>query len=609
MARQKKSDSGDALLSNFQHGTSRRVNIPEATETTSGLFKGKKQTYRYNPHLSPKLRFDESGAWDQVRTIIEKAIAGVKLTLSEIEILRSIIGMGHQPWLEWAAKQEQQSKGEFAVDDVVLHIHERISTQAILTTARREEELDQDLFARPRLHRDQALQYYRHSMDWTNRIILGDSLQVMSSLSRREGLAGQVQMIFMDPPYGIKFSSNWQNELGKRDVKDKDEDMTREPEMIRAYRDTWELGVHSYLTYLKQRLLIARELLTTSGSAFVQISDENLHRVRLLMDEVFGADNFCSIISFQKTGSMAANLLPTTVDFIIWYAKDRKSARYSQLYAPRKSGDPSLDRYDQLRESSGASGPFRDGEDGARFQLTSLFSDGASSSPQQFEFRGTIFEPKGNAHWKTSVDGLQRLAKAERIEPQGDRLRYVRFADDFNLIPISDRWDSVQIGKEALYVVQTATTVIQRCMLMTTSPGDIVLDPTCGSGTTAYVSEQWGRRWVTIDSSRVAIAIARQRILTSCYESYKTRDPSSGIDPTAPQNPGYGFFYRSVPHITLKSIAQNKSLDPIFEKNDPLIREHLRQLNAALKNALGSKHLLATLVGKLRAKEIGRAHV
>ncbi len=606
MARsKKKSDSTETFLSTFQHGSSKRLNIPEATETQSGLSKGKKQQYAYNPHLSPVLRFDESGLWDKLTKLVEKVKIGVRLSADELELLRAVCEQGANPWFEWAGKQEQHVRGSFSVDDVVLHIHERISAQAIISAAKREQVSEQDLFARPKLHQEQALQYYRHSMDWANRLILGDSLQVMSSLARREGLAGQVQMVYMDPPYGIKYSSNWQNELGKRDVKEKDEDVSREPEMIRAYRDTWTLGVHSYLTYLKQRLLVSRELLKDSGSVFVQISDENLHRVRAVMDEVFGAANFCSIISFQKTGSMAANLLPTTVDYIIWYAKDRPKAKYRQLYAARKAGDPSLDRYDQVRLPNGASGPLRDGElpPGAkRFQLTSLFSDGASSTPQSFLFRENTYEPKGNAHWKTNVVGLERLARAERIEPQGDRLRYVRYAEDFNLIPISDRWESVQIGKEALYVVQTATAVIERCLLMTTDPGDLVVDPTCGSGSTAYVAEEWGRRWVTIDSSRIATAIARQRLLTACYEAFKTKDPSSGIDASAPQNPSFGFYYKRVPHVSLKDIAQNKALDAVIAKHEPILQEKLGKLNHTLDSALSDTNLTQKLVQKLAAK-------
>jgi adenine-specific DNA-methyltransferase len=581
-------------VTQFEYPDAKRKHIPPSGEmATNKVREEAKVKFAYDPHRTPALRFNEQIA--RCRELLEKSTRTILQSEEAAELAQML--ESEQPWLEWAGKREQT---HFEVDPVALHIHERVSAQAILNTVRRED-IQRDFFAEPQLPAREARAYYQHDVDWANRLILGDSLQVMTSLARREGLGGQVQMIYLDPPYGIKFSSNWQNEVGKRDVKDKDEDLTREPEMIRAYRDTWTLGVHSYLAYLKQRLLLARELLTDSGSIFVQISDENLHRVRVVMDEVFGTENFCSVISFQKTGSMSANMLATTVDFILWYAKDRKTAKYRQVFLDRRAGDPSLDRYDQTREESGASRPLRDEdagrEDVRRFQLTSLFSDGASSTRQQFDFRDSRFEPKGNAHWKTSVDGLVRLARGERIEPQGDRLRYLRFAADFNLIPLSDRWESVQIGKEAMYVVQTASAVVERCMLMTTNPGDLVLDPTCGSGTTAFVAEQWGLRWITIDSSRVAAAIARQRLLTASFETYKTRDPDAGVDPSQPLNPRHGFYYRTVPHITLKSIAQNKGLDPIFSRHEPMLAERLAALTAALGSVTDT--LRHQLVGKL----------
>ena len=345
-----------------------------------------------------------------------------------------------------------------------------------------------------------AVQFYRHDVDWTNRMILGDSLQVMASLARREDLAGKVQMIYIDPPYGISFKSNFQPQLGQREVKDRERDLTREPEMVKAYRDTWTLGIHSYLAYLRDRLASARELLADTGSIFVQISDENLHRVRCLLDEVFGPHNFCAVISFQKTGSMAGNLLPTTVDYILWYARRIETVKYKQLYLDRRRGDTSLERYDQVRAPNGATRRFSVADEASihlgeleRFRLTSLVSDGVSSTPQVFQYRQKQYVPKANTHWKTDVDhGLRRLAQAERVGIQGERLNYIRFNTDFNLIPLADRWESVQIGKEAIYVVQTSALVVQRCLLMTTDPGDLVLDPTCGSGTTAYVAEQWG---------------------------------------------------------------------------------------------------------------------
>lgn len=601
MARSKKSENPEPLVNSFQYGSESRVNIPESTETQAGLSKGKKREYSYNPHLSPQFRFDETGTWDRVRDVIDKSIAGKKLSADEIVLLKSVAELGAQPWLEWAGKQENHAKGNFGVDDVVLHIHERISAQALIATALRSDEPEQDLFARPKLHREQALQYYRHSMDWANRLVLGDSLQVMSSLSRREGLGGKVQTIFMDPPYGIKFSSNWQNEVGRRDVKEKDEDVSREPEMIRAYRDTWSLGVHSYLTYLKQRFVVARELLAPKGSIFVQISDENLHRVRVLMDEVFGPENFVAIIPFRKTGGLVSKRLAAIVDYIIWYARDIRQVKYHQLFKIKTPGEAGATQY-RYTFKAGEIFPAADGE------LANLCTHGDFTSqgnaPSEYSFRGKKFV----GGWKTTnPEGMERLRKASRITAMGNSLRYIRFLTDFPNYPITGLWDDTGVSgflEQKLYVVQTLTDVIERCVLMSSDPGDLVLDPTCGSGTTAFVAERWGRRWITVDSSRVAVAIARQRLLTSCFDAFKTKDPSSGIDPSAPQNPAYGLVYRSVSHVTLKSIAQSKALDPIFAKYEPQLKLLLEAMNRELQSALKDKTLTKKLVAKLRAKII-----
>jgi adenine-specific DNA-methyltransferase len=463
------------------------------------------------------------------------------------------------------------------VPTLPLFVHERLSTKAILETLkghRKEKQLDMfDLFAdaeRP-VH-EQVLKAYQYQDDWVNRMILGDSLVVMNSLINYEGMRGKVQMIYFDPPYGVKFGSNFQPFVRKRDVShNDDEDMTREPEMVQAYRDTWELGLHSYLTYLRDRLLLARELLTTSGSIFVQISDENLHHVREVMDEVFGAENFVALVTFQKTGSQAGTSLGKTLDFLVWYCRNADAAKYRQLYIQRKSGDTTLDRYDQIELADGRERRLTSAEirgeqpmpTGRRFRSTSLFSDGASDKGSfPYRFNGRDFACASNSHWKTSKAGLDRLAEKGRILVEGTRLRYKRYADDFPVVPIDDRWESMQIGTSLLYVVQTSSSVVERCMLMTTDPGDLVLDPTCGSGTTAYVAEQWGRRWLTIDTSRVPLALARQRLLTATYPWYELKDDAAG--------PGGGFVYKRkqnnkgeevggiVPHITLGSIANNE---------------------------------------------------
>ncbi|MEN6470941.1 MAG: site-specific DNA-methyltransferase [Clostridiaceae bacterium] len=470
------------------------------------------------------------------------------------------------PTLDWAGKTEGVS---FDVPTSSIHIHESFKPHKIIRSVQTIGDDYQDgqlsFFETPvermRRRRD-AIEFYQHGVDWTNRLIAGDSLVIMNSLLEKEGLAGQVQMVYIDPPYGIKYGSNFQPFVDKRDVKDKkDEDLTQEPEMIKAFRDTWELGIHSYLTYLRNRLLLARELLADSGSVFVQISDENVHLVRNLCDEVFGATNFISQITFQKTGSLASNLLGSTVDYIIWYGKDKKKVegKYRQLYLERNVGDTSLDRYDYIELTNGKiqrlTRPQILGTEkmpnGKRMRYTTLLSDGeTSSSDQSVEFEGEIFLPRHGKHWKTSVEGIGRLISKNRIQKLGSTIWYKRYVDDFPVLPMNERWESLQIGVELSYVVQTSPLVIQRCMLMTTDPGDLVLDITCGSGTTAYVAEQWGRRWITCDTSRVAITLAKKRLMTATYDYYKLAHEEQGVSG--------GFVYKTVPHITLKSIANNE---------------------------------------------------
>src|SRR6266404_1524806 len=451
MARTKRNNGDNGSpVSAFQHGAAARLNIPEATETQAGLSKGKKRIYRYSPHLSPKLQFDPTGASDQVPAIIEKVFASQQLTDDEADILRTLGRQWAEPWLEWAGKQEQQARGSFAVDDVVLHIHERISAQAILATARRQDVAEQDFFARPKLHQEQALQYYRHSVDWANRLILCDSLQVMSSLANSENLAGRVQMIYFDPPYGIKFSSNWQNEVGKREVKEKDEDLTREPEMIRAYRDTWTLGVHSYLAYLKQRLILVRKLLADSGSIFVQISDENLHRVRAVMDEVFGAKHYIAQIQFQKTTSATNDFLPVVADSIIWYAKDREKAKakYRNIYRDKALGDDGADHYSNVLLETGETRSLTADEAAGLKQLPKgarafTASDLTSASIGRAKGEGAAcwfpvtcvgktLRTNEKNRWKTNEDGMKRLVSAERVIRQDSAFRFRRYLDDFS---------------------------------------------------------------------------------------------------------------------------------------------------------------------------------
>ena len=622
MARRRKTTAtaaapvGEAVTSIRYSAT--RKNIPPAGLESHGMVREEPPVqYHHNPHLPPVLRSSpDAAATDRLPELLaaarQRPLSEEEATLLE-EALRR-----HEPWLEWSGKRERPW---FEVDPVALHMHERVSTQAILRVLARQD-VHRDLFADPQLDYARAVQFYRHDVDWTNRMILGDSLQVMASLARREDLAGKVQMIYIDPPYGISFKSNFQPQLGQREVKDRERDLTREPEMVKAYRDTWTLGIHSYLAYLRDRLATARELLADTGSIFLQISDENLHRVRCVLDEVFGPHNFCAVISFQKTGSMAGNLLPTTVDYILWYARRIETIKYKQLYLDRRRGDTSLERYDQVRAPNGAARRFSAADEASihlgeleRFRLTSLVSDGVSSTPQVFQYRQKQYVPKVNTHWKTDVDhGLRRLAQAERIGIQGERLNYIRFNTDFNLIPLADRWESVQIGKEAIYVVQTSALVLQRCLLMTTDPGDLVLDPTCGSGTTAYVAEQWGRRWITIDTSRVALSLAKHRLMTASFDYYQLRDLNADDVARNPDGTWIAeadaegrvtgkpmtFKCTTVPHIELRSIARNASLDPIFARHEPILAEKLAALNRKLADV--GDGLKAILVDKLIGK-------
>ncbi len=471
------------------------------------------------------------------------------------------------PQLVWTGKAENTS---FEVPTVSLHIHERIAPEAIIRSIRREP-AQFDLFAKPDMPLKELVEFYQHDMDWTNRLILGDSLLVINSLLEREMMGGKVQTIFVDPPYGVKFSSNFQPSVKQRDVKDSDEFMVREPEQIKAYRDTWQLGIHSYLTYLRDRLLLCRELLSESGSIFVQISDENLHHVKELMDEIFGSKNFCGLVAFQKTGGFSPKLLSSVYDYILWYARDKENIKYRKLYRERPQS--MIDAgYTWIELENGErrrlTGREMNGEEtipkGRRFQSSILVSAGASEKGSQpFEYKGRIYKPAHGTHWKTSQEGLRQLAEKRRLFAVENTLTYIRYEDDFPVTEFNNVWDDTvrsTYAAKKLYVVQTSEKVIERCILMTTDPGDLVLDPTCGSGTSAYVAEQWGRRWITCDTSRVALTLARQRLMTAVFPFYKLADEEMGVKG--------GFIYEEVPHITLKSIAQNEphEKETLFDK-------------------------------------------
>ena len=409
--------------------------------------------------------------------------------------------------------------------------------------------------------RKEAIEFYQHGVDWTNRLIAGDSLVVMNSLLEKEGMAGQVQMVYIDPPYGIKYKSNFQPFIDKRDVKEKDEDLSQEPEMIKAFRDTWELGIHSYLSYLRDRLLLAKELLSPSGSVFVQISDENVHHVRELCDEVFGSDNFVSEIMFQTTGGFETSNISRVGDYIIWYSKNKKQLKYHPIYEPQNA-KPGEGVYHWVLEKNGTqrsmtaeeiANPEMLPKGAIVYAADNIKSQGASSQEQTFVFEGKAYQPGSSSHWKTSIDGLNRLASKRRIHTAANSLRYRRFINDFPYKQITNFWADTGTGSftsDKIYVVQTNYKVIGRCILMSTDPGDLVLDITCGSGTTAYAAEQWGRRWITCDTSRVSITLAKQRLMTATFDYYKLAHKAQGV--------GSGFVYKTVPHITLKSIANNE---------------------------------------------------
>jgi len=613
------SSTGDAVTS-YKHPAKRKNIPPAGLEAQGVLQEAPRLRYEYNPHLPPVLRSGtDPAAADELPELLATARQR-PLSDKEARLLAAALRK-HEPWLEWSGKRE---KPWFEVEPVALHMHERISTQAILRVLARED-VERDLFADPQHDYAKAVQFYQHDMDWANRMILGDSLQVMASLARREDLAGRVQMIYLDPPYGIKFASNFQPQLGQRDVKDREQDLTREPEMVKAYRDTWTLGIHSYLAYLRDRLAIASELLTDSGSIFVQISDENLHRVRCVMDEVFGQNNAIAVIAFKKTGYQAAKLLPSNYDYLLLYAKDIEKMKYRQVYIPKL-------------ESSAFVGQdlWCDDENLLRRRLTSEELDqleattqkvrvfrhklaegaGASGNIDPFPWEGRNFRPKEGKHFSTTPEGMERLSRANRLIGFGKSLRFVNFLDDHSVTPVTTTWpDTVVSGfsDPQLYVVQTATKAVERCLLMTTDPGDLVLDPTCGSGTTAYVAEQWGRRWITCDSSRVALALAKHRLMTVKFDYQQLRPLSAEdvsrnphgtwlTDPTGKVSGKATFQCETVPHVKLSSISRNTSLDPIFAKHEPKLAENLEKLNreAAKVGAVLKEKLVGKLIHKHR---------
>ena len=515
------------------------------------------------------------------------------------------------PQLVWRGKDEQDA-ADLVVQAAPLFIQEKVHPKALVDDLLREAKRrrDEAAEAAPDLFADfnglpegaDRTEFYAHDANWSNRMILGDALQAMGSLAEREGLRGKVQCIYVDPPYGIRFNSNFQWSTTSRDVKDgKAEHVTREPEQVKAFRDTWRDGIHSYLAYLRDRLTAARELLAESGSVFVQIGDENVHRVRAVMDEVFGEENFVREIFFTKTGSLTSNFIGRTGDRILWYAKAIDACKFRPIFEDKlhdkfyKNVEIEPFTYRLISSQEIMLPP--SGIEGRIFQFTSLESAGQAKIDTPIRFHGKIYRPTKNSHWKvTYPDGMKRLSMSGRISVQGNKLRYRLYIDDYPIKRIGDVWvDTSGFAADQLYVVETRPKVIERCLLMTTDPGDLVLDPTCGSGTTAYVAEQWGRRWITIDTSRVALALARARIMGARYPWYLLADSPEGqrkeaeLTGRAPaETPTggdvrQGFVYERVPHVTLKSIANNAEIDAIWEK----WQETLEPLRSRLSVASG----------------------
>ena len=524
------------------------------------------------------------------------------------------------PQLVWRGKDEQDWS-DLVVNAPPLYIQERVHPKALVDdlmrqSARRRDDASEgvqsgfaDLFSdfNGLPSEDAKTEFYQHDANWANRMVLGDSLQVMASLAEREGLRGKVQCIYIDPPYGIRFNSNFQWSTTSRNVRDGNvAHITREPEQVKAFRDTWRDGIHSYMTYLRDRLTVARDLLTDSGSIFVQIGDENVHRVRALMDEVFGEENFVAQVVYRTTSTQGTNLIPIVNDNILWASKNIGAAKFRQIFERKRMGEVGTTGYNYFQSINHELMPLADVENlqraidlGGKIFASSDLTSSHYSRSEPIVHEGRKFTSK-NRYWSTSTQGMYRLQKSDRLLTVGDTLRYKRFLTDFDVLPLSNVWNSQLSEQNKTYVVQTASRIIQRCILMTTDPGDLVLDPTCGSGTTAYVAEQWGRRWITIDTSRVALALARARIMGARYPYYILSDSRdgrlkeadvAGREPSERPTFGdvrQGFVYERVSHITLRDIANNAEIDVIWEGYE----EKLAPLREQLSSAIGQSETL-----------------
>lgn len=601
MAKKPKSLTADwkQMIVSYRHDA-KRVNNPDVGMVNPETDPDQPKTsWAYDPHIDPALQFDVQRA--HIERIIDDALeAGDENIMREaLEALKRM----QSPYLNWTGKAERTS---FEVDTVSLHVHERIDPASILSALQKKVKgasggshtngVQGELFNAPfeNLPLRDAVSFYKHDKGWSNRLIAGDSLLVMNSLLQKESLAGQVQMIYIDPPYGIKYGSNFQPFVNKRDVKDgKDGDLTQEPEMIKAFRDTWELGIHSYLSYLRDRLLLARELLNETGSVFVQISDENVHHVRELMDEVFGASNFIAQIVYRTTGGLGSEYLNGTYDLILWYARNKETLKYRSILVDKDS-TPVASSFKSVTESNTTIQSFG----GTNFITVSLVSSGYTPSCMYtFEYQG-MQNVTRNGSWKTNQVGMDRLSKSNRLIETSNTVRYLYFKEDYPVSEFTNAWFDTGGAQDKQYVVQTSQRVIERCILLSSDPGDLVLDITCGSGTTAVVAEKWGRRWITCDTSRVAIALAKQRLMTASFDYYEMRYPNEGLKG--------GFIYDTVPHVTLKSIANNPEIDEIYERMHPAMESALSDMNSALqKHADGLSIVITEGVRKKQKIKLG----
>ncbi|MBJ7533251.1 site-specific DNA-methyltransferase [Rhodomicrobium vannielii ATCC 17100] len=613
---------GPKSVEALTHEKAKRTNIPTAEHQS--LAQRLEEMHPAKPVHYPRPHSLSAGAVRERDPDLDPQIIwnGARIRLSPAQV-RQLQEKGEveigDAQLVWRGK-DQQDWSDLVVNTPQIFIQEKVHPKAIIDDlvrrsreAKAKDEAMPDLFAdfNGLTDPEARTEFYQHSQHWSNRMVLGDSLQVMASLAEREHLRGQVQCIYFDPPYGIKFNSNWQVSTLSRDVKDgKQTDISREPEQVKAFRDTWKDGIHSYLTYLRDRLTVARDLLHESGSIFVQIGDENVHRVRALMDEVFGDTNFISLISIKKSSAQTSSLLTGSNDYLCWYARRIDLVKYRKLFIEKGFDTDAGSEYrfalTKKRERVPINIEYLTGAlplppELRPFRPSPLTSQGyRTNTTVSFSFEGKEYHPGITANWKTTIEGMNRLVKADRIIARDKSLSYLRLNDDHPVFTINNVWEDTKWGFDArdkTYVVQTNTKVLQRCILMTTDPGDLVLDPTCGSGTTGAVAEQWGRRWIMIDTSRVALALARTRLIAARYAYYYLKDSKEGrakeqevsakVQPDTPMHSDIrqGFVYERVPHIMLKDIAHNAEIDVIWEIFQQKLQPLRAELNAALEQS------------------------